>query len=546
MTILALNKKELEKKIGKITPEIENLITMFGTPVEESNEKEISLEIFPNRPDLLSLQGFSRSFLQYLGKSKPSKFRINEPEKDFKVKVEKSVKQVRPHTACCIVKELKLDDEKIKEIIDIQEKLHLTIGRKRKKLAIGIYPLEKIRLPIRFSGENPDEIKFIPLEMDKEMTGRQILSRHPAGRDYAYLLDNCSKFPFFIDADNKVLSMPPIINSHETGKITEQTKEIFIECSGFSLPYLKKTINILASVFHDMGGKVYSMKIEDSESFTSPDFAPERISFKIGDINKTLGLELNEKQMKKLLEKMGIAVDKQKNNLTALIPAYRTDILHWIDLAEEVAIAYGYENFNAVIPKISTIGEEKEGAVKKLIGNILSGLGLLEVSSFHICPKEDIKKVHYEFKDFIEIEASKTEYNSLRVDILVNLLKVLSENSDSQYPQKIFETGIVFEKSSETETGIAEKQNLALALADEKTNFTEARQILDYLFKMLDKKYELKETEHAGFIPGRTGKIIVDNKEIGFIGEIHPRVLKNWKIKMPVSALEINLGFLLD
>ncbi len=549
MTILTLNKKELEKKIGKITKQTEEAITMMGTPVEEITNKEISVEVFPNRPDLLSLQGFSRSLLQYLGKSKPAQYKINKPEKDYKVKIEKSVKPVRPFTACCIVKGLKLDDEKIKEIIDIQEKLHLTIGRKRKKVAIGIYPMEKIKLPIRFIGADPDKLKFIPLEMDKEMSGRQILSRHPAGRDYAHLLGGYETYPFFIDADNKVLSMPPIINSHETGKITEKTKDIFIECSGFNLPYLKKTINILAAVFYDMGGKIHAMEIEDSKSFISPDLEPEKLEFNIRDINKTLGLELLEKEIKKLLEKMGIEMQNEKNKTIALIPAYRTDILHWIDLAEEVALAYGYDNFKEEIPKISIIAEEdKTSRIKKTISSILSGLGLLETSSFHLSTKDDIKKMHYDFKDFIEVIDSKTEYNVLRIDLLTNLLKILSENSDSAYPQKIFESGIAFEKDSEnkTETGIKENQKLAIALADESVNFTEIKQILDYLFKMIDKEYKIKETEHLGFISGRAGEIIINNQSIGIIGEIHPRVLRNWKIKMPVSALEIDLGFLID
>jgi phenylalanyl-tRNA synthetase beta chain len=549
MTILTMNRKELEGKIGKITKETEEKIILMGTPVEEVKASEISVEIFPNRPDLLSLQGFSRSLLQYLGKKSPCKFKVNKPDKNYKIKIEKSVKKVRPHTACAIIKGLKLNNEKIKEIIDIQEKLHNTIGRKRKKIAIGIYPLEKIKLPIRFTAKKPQDIKFIPLEMNKELTGAQILRQHPAGRDYAHLLENAQEYPVFIDSENKILSMPPIINSKETGKISEKTKNIFIECSGFNLEYLKKALNILVTAFSDMGGKIYSMNIEDSKSFISPNLEKEELEFKIKDINKTLGLELTEKEVKRYLEKMGIGFKKQKSKqeLIALIPAYRTDILHWIDLAEEVAIAYGYDNFNPEIPNISTIGEEdKKSTTKKIIATILAGLGLLEVSSYHVCTKKDIKKIHFDFKDFIEIQDSKTEYNTLRIDLLTNLLKIFSENINSQYPQKIFELGRVFEKDSEQEKVVKETEKLAIAITDEKINFTELKQVLDYLFKMINKEYKIQETENPNFIRGRAGKIISDNKEIGIIGEISPRVLNNWKLKMPVSALEINLDFILS
>src|SRR3989344_3011569 len=350
MTILTLNRKKLEQEIGKIDEKMQEKITMFGTPIEEVTDNEVSVEVFPNRPDLLSFQGFARALTTFLKKPGMQTYKTEKPEKDYKVIIDKSVKQVRPHTACAIVKDLKLDDEKIKEIIDIQEKLHSSYGRNRKKIAIGIYPLETIKLPITFLAKKPENIKFIPLEANKEMTGRQILNQHPAGREYADLLKDKEVFPIFQDANNEILSMPPIINSNKTGKITENTKDVFIECSGFNLHYLQKALNIIVTSFADMGGKIYSMEIEDKQKTISPDLEPEKLSFSIEEINKTLGLSLTEKEIIKLLEKMGIGYEKN----TALVPAYRTDILHEIDLSEEIAIAYGYDQFIPEIPSIST------------------------------------------------------------------------------------------------------------------------------------------------------------------------------------------------
>jgi len=557
MTVVTFNRKELEEKIGKINEKMEEKINLFGTSVEELTSDNLSIDVTPNRPDLLSFQGFVRSFLQFLEKKKIASFKVNNPEKNYSVKIEKAVKKVRPYTVCMIVKNLKLTDEKIKELIDIQEKLHLTMGRKRKKLAIGIYPLEKIKLPIRFTAKKPEEIKFQPLEFPRELNGRQILSQHPAGREYAHLLEKEEVFPIFLDSNDKVLSMPPIINSQETGKITLQTKEVFVECSGSNIVYLKRILNILACCFFDMGGEIYYMEIEDTENkipFLSPNLDFEKIKFLIEDINKTLGLKLGEKEIQKLLEKRGIGMQVLKNENFALIPPYRTDILHWIDLAEEVGIGYGYENFIPEIPKISNIAEEsKKEKTKKLIEEILIGLGFIECSSFHLAIKEEIKNMHYNFKDFIEIEGSKTEYNTLRIDLLSNLLRILHENSDSSYPQEIFEIGRVFVKNKEKETGVEEKQHLGICLANEKVNFTNIKQVLDYLFKMLGIEYKLEQVEDSNFIIGRSGKIIIKikdekgreaEKQIGVLGELSPRVLKNWKIKVPVSALELNLDFL--
>ena len=571
MTILTLDRAELEKKVGKVTKEVEDKITMMGTPIEEVTDSEVSVEVFPNRPDLLSLGNFARAVNQFNGKKGVAKFKVNKPEKDYVVTIDKSVKGVRPYTVCAIVKGLRFDDARIKEVVDIQEKLHGSLGRKRKKLAIGIYPLDKIALPIRFVGRKPEEIKFLPLldienqtgqAKRKEMTGRQILRGHPAGREYADLLKDADVFPIFVDADDEVLSMPPIINSERTGRIDETTKEIFIECSGHNLVYLKKCLNIIVAAISEMGGKVYAMDVKDSRdgNFVSPDMSAEEMGFKVEDIERTLGIELGEKEVKHFLAKMGVGCRAVGGgSMVAEVPAYRTDILHWVDLAEEVAIAYGYDNFEPEIPDISTIAYENPvDRVKRTIGNILAGLGLLETSSYHLTTKKNVKKMHYDYKDFIEVEDSKTERNVLRVDLMTNLLQIASENSDAAYPQKVFEMGRIFRKLSESEvgsgksaslevgseTGVVEEERLAISLVDESVNFTEMKQILDYLFKMLGVEYSIEDIENSNYIIGRCGKIVVGGKDVGFIGEVAPRVLKNWKIKMPSVGCEVGLGFL--
>ncbi len=535
MTILTLNKQELEKEIGKITPKLQEKINMFGTPIEEITDTEVSVEIFPNRPDLLSFQGFTRALIAFFKKSELIKYKINKPKEDYQVIIDKSVKKIRPHTACAIVKNLKLDNEKIKALIDIQEKLHASYGRNRKKLAIGIYPLETIKLPIKYLAKKPEDIKFIPLESNKELTGRQILSQNPTGREYAHLLKDAEVFPIFEDANKEILSMPPIINSQKTGKITENTKEVFIECSGHNLTFLQKTLNMIVTTLADIGGEVYQMEIKDKKPYTTPNLEPEKIPFSIKNINKTLGLELNEKETIKLLKKMGIGYEKQKDQTLALIPAYRTDILHEIDLSEEVAIAYGYDNFKPEIPEISTIGEEDPTEIlKRKISEILIGLNLLEISTYHLSTKEkQFKKIN--IKDFknkmIEVEDSKTENNILRNSLLANSIQILSENSDAQYPQKIFELGKVFTNIREDtskkplgvlDTNIKETENLCISICHEKANFTEI-------------------TENSTFISGRCGEIIINNQQAGVLGEINPTVLKNNKIKMPTACLEINI-----
>ena len=350
MPIININRKVFEKLVGEKLPteRLKDRISYLGTDLENVDEKEIIVEIFPNRPDMLSVQGLARAFSSFIGnKTGLRQYKVHKSNE--KMIVEKSVASVRPYTACAIVKGLNFDDEKIKEVIDIQEKLHITYGRNRKKVAIGIYPFEKIKTPIRFMAKDPKEIIFQPLEFPRKINALQVLKQHPAGRDYGHLLEGKQKFPVFIDANDEVLSVPPIINSHKTGKISEKTKDVFIECSGFDFEIMKKCLNMIVCALSEMGGNIYSMEvIYGNKKFTTPDLRHEATKVDVNYINKLLGLNLKETEIKKLLERMGYGYKNKK----ALIPAYRTDILHQVDLAEDIAIAHGYDNFKALIQNV--------------------------------------------------------------------------------------------------------------------------------------------------------------------------------------------------
>ncbi|MBU2612678.1 MAG: phenylalanine--tRNA ligase subunit beta [Nanoarchaeota archaeon] len=538
MANVKFDKKTFEKEIGKIDEEMQEKISLFGTPFESLDEESLEIEVFPNRPDLLSYQGFKRSFLAFLGKKTGFKnYKLKKPEKNYEVKVDSSVKDVRPFTVCAIVKDLKLNEKRIKEIIDIQEKLHATMGRQRKKLAIGIYPLEKISFPINYRAVEPDKIKFHPLDSPREMSGLEILQKHPAGKEFAHLLAGKIKFPIFVDSQNNILSMPPVINSEKTGRVSENTREIFIECSGFDYNILEKALTIIVTNLAEMGGDIYQIKVKDK---ITPSFKSEKMPLSLDKTNKILGLKINEKTLKKLIEKMG----HNYTNGKVEIPPWRTDILHEIDLIEDVAIAYGYDNFEPLIPKVSTIGKENpKEIVKRKISEILTGLELLEVSNYHLTKKEDqFLKMGIQEKEesnFIEVESSKTDYTIMRKDLLHYALKIISENNDSEYPQKIFEMGRAF--CTDKNKNIIEEEKLSVATTP--GNFTDLKQILDYLFYNLGLEFKVKEPEKDSlpFVEGRAAEIIFEGEKIGVIGEIHPKILKNWKIKMPVSLLEINL-----
>ncbi len=542
MPTININRKVFEKLVGKKLPleKLKDRISYLGTDLEEITKDEIIVEVFPNRPDMLSEQGFARAFSSFIGiKTGLRTYKVN--KSNHKMIIDSSVKTVRPFTACCIIKNLNFNEEKIREIIQIQEKLHLTYGRKRKKVAIGIYPSEKIKYPITFKALPPEKIKFQPLEYPIELTGKQILEKHPKGKEYAHLLEGKTKYPLFVDANNQVLSMPPIINSENVGKITEKTKDVFIEVSGFDFKACKICLNILATTLADMGGKIYSMEINfGNKKETTPNLNPSKMKLNLDYINKRLGLNLKEKEAKKLLERMGY----KYLNKTVLIPAYRADILHQVDLAEDIAIAYGYENFNEEIPNISTIGQEDPFEIfKRKISNLLVGLNLLEVSTYHILSEENHnQKMNYD-ADVITLDnPASTEYSVLRSWIVPSLMKILSENTHNEYPQNIFEISEVFIHNKKTETNVEEATRLAVVLCDKDANFTRIKQVFDALMRSLKLSYKIEETKHPSFIPGRVARISIKGKKVAYIGEVHPEVISNFDIKMPVACFELNLS----
>jgi len=540
MSVVTINRKVLEKVVGKkLTDQfLQEKVSMMGAVLENVTPEQLEVEVFPSRPDLLSEQGFSRAFSSFIGVA-PGLKNYTILKSNLKVIAAKSLPKEWPYVIACIVKGLKFSDERIKEVIQIQEKLGLTVLRKRKKGGLGLYPLEKITFPVSFEGRKPEEIKFRPLEFPNVITGRQVLSQHPTGRAYAHICQDWEKFPVFVDAQNEIMSMPPIINSHLMGKITEDTKDVFIEATGTDLAALNLCINILVTSLADMGGTIYSLEVQqkDGTKINIPNLTPQKILLDLGYVNKRLGLQLKEKEVKFLLEKMGLGYDKGQ----VFIPGYRDDVLHQVDLTEDIAIAFGYENFPEVIPRVSTIAQEHPlEKFSRKVQEALVGLELIEAKNLHLMTELDLNQRMLLSSELIPLKNVVGEFNTLRNSILPSLMKNLSDNQHNEYPQNLFEVGRVFGYGN-TETGILEREHLGVVICYDEADFTKVRQLLDFLMKNLGLVAKVKDAKHHSFIPPRVGEILVGEEKVGIIGEIHPQVLENWNLSVPVVALELDL-----
>ncbi len=422
----------------------------------------------------------------------------------------------------------------------MQEKLHVSHCRNRRKAAIGIYPLDKISWPVRFESRSPSEISFMPLEASREMTATQILSAHPTGKQYAHLLEGEKSYPVFVDSSDQILSMPPIINSALTGRVTEDTKDVFVECSGFDQQFLDNLLSIIVCALVDEGGQVKTVEVAySSGSYSTPVLKPTTMPISIAYINRLLGLSLNETEIKRLLSRTGLGYSAKK----AIIPPYRVDILHQIDLVEEVLIAYGLDNINPEHNEAATIGGENPLMVfRQRVADLIAGLGLVETSTYHLDSEVNQTVRSGSSLPVVKLENPRTsEYNCLRAWITPSLLEVFRTNKHRDYPQRIFCCGTIFSPDKSAECGVAEKQSIAIATSHVRVDFTETRQLAEALFCALGIEASWVENENGWAIPGRCASAKIGNREVAVIGEIHPKVLSEWQLEMPVSVLEIDL-----
>jgi len=516
-------------------------LPMIGGDFDKIDGDEFSIEFFPNRPDLTSVEGIARAaraFFEFETGLKEYKIE----KSDVVTNSDLSVKDVRPFVTTALVKNVTMTDELIASLMDMQEKLHFGLGRNRKKVAIGVHNFEPVTPPFQYKAVDPDSVQFIPLAKDDYMTLREILEKHEKGVDYANILEGFNRYPLIVDANNNVLSFPPIINGRLT-EVIPYTKEIFIDVTGTDKKAINHALNIVVTSLAERGGQIYSTTvIEQESSFSVPNLEPIKKELSIDYVNRILGTRMGEKDIIDCLSKMGYTSTQLNDKIISVyIPAWRADILHEIDLIEDVAVGYGYDKFETDFPKALTFGKAlSHRDLLDGLREITIGLGFNEVTTFTISNEVDeFLKMGLEIGKKVEIKNPiGEEYSTLRTSLLPSLLKLLRENRHHPLPQKIFEIGIVVDESAKN------TYNLAGVKIDAKSNFTECKSIVEAILRDIGIKNTIKEKNHPAFIEGRCASVIKDNKEIGFFGEIHPKTILQFDLEHPIVAFELSVSYL--
>jgi phenylalanyl-tRNA synthetase beta chain len=513
-------------------------LPMIGADLDKVEDDTISIEFFPDRPDLFCIEGIVRASRAFFD-IKPGRAIYQTNTSDITIHVDESVKDVRPIIRCALVKNVTMTDELIASLMDLQEKLHFGVGRNRKKVAIGVHNFEPIKPPFTYKAVDPQSVQFVPLAKVESMTLEQILTRHEKGMAYAHLLKDFDTYPIITDTYDNVLSFPPIINGSLT-EVTPFTTDLFIDVTGTNQKAVNIALTIVTTALAERGGTIYTTKIIDGdETIITPNLSPTKKDLSLAYVNKILGADLNMQIVCNALQKMGFDTkEKNQETLEVLIPAWRSDILHEIDLVEDVAIGFGYDAFTKTLPEVFTFGTRlPDQQLRDNLRIIMIGYGFNEVTTFTISNENDeFKKLGLKESERVELLNPITEeYTCIRTSLIPSLLKILTENKHHQLPQQIFELGLIANEQYKN------TYHLAAVRTSAKAHFTESKALVEGIMRDIGiTSYTIHEKNHSAFVKGRCASVHKNDYEIGYFGELHPKTILNFELEHPIIACEFS------
>ncbi len=517
-------------------------LLMIGIDAEVAGD-ELKLEVAHNRPDLLSPEGVARVLKGFLG-AEIGLPRYKLSASGVTVEVVRSVKPIRPSIAAGVVTDVKLTDEIVASLMQVQEKLHASLCRNRRRGSIGVYDLDTIKPPVRYTTTLPDGIRFVPLEFDRELTPAQILREHPKGIEYGSIMRGWPRYPLLVDSRGVVLSVPPIINSEST-RVTSKTRQLFIDVTGEDERVTNQSLKILMTGLAERGFELRSVTVEHlGRRIRTPDLRPRRHRLSARHANEFIGLNLKPKGIAKIAERMryGIA-DIRGDILTLLAPPYRSDLMHEVDLIEDIAIGYGYDRLEPTLPKVVTIGERTPiERLSERAKRVLTGLGFMEVMTYTLTnPRANFKLMRARGEAAEIANPVSEEYTIIRNSLLSCLLSVLRANRRNPLPQRVFEVGDVVVLDDGAETGARNVRRTAAMVIGDGVGFTYVKAVAETLLRELGIVHEVRPIEHPSFLEGRAAEFISDGKSLGIVGEMHPEVILGFELEHPVAAFEFDL-----
>ncbi|MCA9242702.1 MAG: phenylalanine--tRNA ligase subunit beta [Phycisphaerales bacterium] len=515
------------------------------------------LDMLAVRPDIFDVGGMARYMRGFVGaQTGLIEYPVDPPT--YRLNVDPQLgrdESFRPSIACAVLRGLRLDDHGIKFLMNLQEDLHWALGRDRKLASIGMYDLDKLGGDVfAYRAVAPDGIRFTPLgfspnDPGSNMTPGEILKNHKTGEKYARLLQGMTAYPLLQDGQGTVLSMPPIINSEST-RVTLDTTQCFVDVTGLAQRTVDRALNIIVTSIREVMPQVRieSVKIAGIEGeLTTPNLAPGRMALDVAEARDTIGAALSAAGVRELLERMGHGIDTSSDDTTlqVRVPAWRNDIMHPIDLIEDIAVAFGYENLTAeLLPTFSVGAPRQVEELSAIARRVFTGLGFHQVMTLTLTSEPAAFEKWRVEPDPATVRIENpisVEQTIARVGLLPGILETMAINRQYDLPQKLFEVGDCCFVDADAETGARERRHCAAAMIGTHIGYADIRAVMDAFAHELGLSVEMRPIEHASYIRGRVAAVFNSGRRIGTMGELHPAVLENYSLKHAVAAMEVEL-----
>ncbi|MDQ2074074.1 phenylalanine--tRNA ligase subunit beta [Haloarcula sp. NS06] len=565
-----------EKDDDELKSDLFNLGLEFEGWTEDD---EFQLEFAPDRLDRLSVEGVARSLRYHYGDDRGVDI-PNTNSADWSIEVEDQPDE-RPYVTGAIVRGLDMDEAALESLIQLQEKLHATMGRKRAKGAIGVHDLTMLKgdsvadetgKSITYTSADPDEATFVPLDADAEMTPSEVMASHETGQTYGDLVADFDRVPAIYDAIG-LFSFPPVINGRRT-EVSVDSRDLFIEMTGTDQWTIDHMCNIVCYALAARGGQVEKVDVSYADdapgeyagkTLERPDFSVRTKTVTHDRIESILGVSLDNREVIDYAERAGLdATETESDDGVAYeveVPPYRVDVIHPLDIIDDIGRALGFNSLEPTYPDVSTVGGRHERSrLEDAARDALVGLGFEDLLNFHMINEvENFERMNLStpeaedgndadtvgLADPVTIQEPYSEdYTILRTWALPSIMMVLENNTHRSYPQDLAEIGLAAGLDDSENTGVAEHRTVAAALARTDASYEDAKARLQALADAFDKDLSTPPTTHPAFIGGRAAEVVLDGESVGVIGEIHPKVLVEHDLELPVAAFEFRLDAL--
>ncbi|MFC7132962.1 MULTISPECIES: phenylalanine--tRNA ligase subunit beta [Salinibaculum] len=553
-----------------------------------TEDDEMQLEFAPDRLDRLSVEGIARSLRYHYGDDR-GVYVPKANDADWTIEVRDQPAE-RPYVTGAIVRGLDMDDDALASLIQVQEKLHATMGRQRAKGAIGVHDLTMLKgspatdegranKSIEYTSVAPDGDTFVPLDSDAEMTLAEVLDEHPIGDKYADLVRDMDRYPAIYDSIG-LFSFPPVINGRRT-EVTEGSRDLLIEMTGTDQWTIDHMLNIVCYALSARGGQIERVEVDYGAdtageyaggTLERPDLSVDTKTVTHDRIESIIGVSMEPGEVVDCAERAGLNATQTEDGdaYEVEIPPYRVDVLHPLDVVDDIGRAYGFNDLEPTYPDVSTVGGRHERSrLEDAARDALVGLGFEDLLNFHMINEAEnfgrmglavprtAERASGDSREQTDaagavgaappvtiMEPYSEDYTMLRTWALPSLMMVLENNTHRAYPQDLSEIGLAAHVDDSENTGVAEHRTVAGVLARTDVSYEDAKARLQAIAKSFGTDLETPATTHPTFIDGRAAEVVLDGESVGIVGEIHPQVLVEHDLELPVAAFEFRLDAL--